>query len=86
MHTGHSVVMLKAAQMVLLIFLVGALLGILIGGGLCVRYLRQEVAASVGPRLARMQVQLDTIESTVNLALETRRAELSARPPEQRER
>jgi hypothetical protein len=81
-HTGDSVIGFKAAEMILLIFLVGALLGILIGGGLCVRYLRQEVAASVGPRLARMQVQLDTIESTVNLALETRRAELSARPPE----
>lgn len=74
--------MVEAAEMVLLIFLVGALLGILIGGGLCVRYLRQEVAASVGPKLARMQVQLDTIESTVNLALATRHAELSARLPE----
>jgi hypothetical protein len=68
--------------MVLLIFLVGALLGILIGGAVCVRYLRQEVAASVGPRLQRMQVQLDTIESAVNLALVTRHAELSARPPD----
>jgi hypothetical protein len=81
-HTGHIVVGFKAAEMVLLIFLVGALLGILIGGAVCVRYLRQEVAASVGPRLQRMQVQLDTIESAVNLALVTRHAELSTRPPD----
>jgi len=72
--------------MVLLIFLVGALLGILVGGALCVRYLRQEMAASVGPRLGRMQVQLDNIESSVNLALVTRHAELAARPPDDQER
>lgn len=67
--------------MVLLIFLVGALLGVLIGGALCVRYLRQEVAGNIGPKLQRMQLQLDTLESAMNLALVTRHAELSVRPP-----
>jgi hypothetical protein len=35
----------------MLIFLVGALLGVLMGGALCVRYLRREVAADIGPKL-----------------------------------
>jgi len=64
-----------------LIFLVGALLGVLVGGIFCVRYLRQEIAANVGPRLRRMQAQLDNVETAVNLALVTRYAELSQRPP-----
>jgi hypothetical protein len=65
--------------MVMLIFLVGALLGVLLGGALCVRYLRQEVAADIGPRLRRIQIQLDNLEAEINLALGTRYAELSAR-------
>jgi hypothetical protein len=62
-----------------LIFFVGALLGILIGGAICVRYLRREIAADIGPSLRRMQAQLDILEATVNLALTTRYAELSER-------
>src|SRR6266566_3152429 len=46
-----------------LIFLVGALLGTLAGGALCVRYLRHEVAADIGPRLRRIQIQLENLES-----------------------
>ena len=64
-----------------LIFLVGALLGVLVGGILCVRYLRQEIAANIGPRMRRLQAQLDNLETAVNLALVTRYAELSQRPP-----
>jgi hypothetical protein len=63
-----------------LIFVVGALLGILGGGALCVRYLRREVAADIGPRLRRLQLQLDNLEAAINLALVTRYAELSQRP------
>ncbi len=59
-----------------LIFLVGALLGTLAGGALCVRYLRHEVAADIGPRLRRIQIQLENLESALNLALVTRYAEL----------
>ena len=33
----------------MLIFLVGSLLGVLMGGALCVSYLRREVAADIGP-------------------------------------
>lgn len=62
----------------MLIFLVGSLLGVLMGGALCVRYLRQEVAADIGPKLKHMQLQLDNIETELNLAITMRHAELSA--------
>ena len=78
----------------LLIFALGAMLGVLAGGALCVRYLRSAIAddispqlkrmhADIDPQLRRMQNQLDNIESAVNLALATRYAELSQlpRPP-----
>ncbi len=63
----------------MLIFLVGALLGMLTGGMFCVRYLRREIAADIGPKLRRMQLQLDNLETAINLALVTRYAELNAR-------
>ena len=77
--------------MVLLIFIVGALLGVLAGGTLCVHYLRSAITGDIGPQLRRMhadidpqlrrmQNQLDNIESAVNLALVTRYAELSSSP------
>lgn len=63
----------------MLTFIVGTLLGTLIGGAICVRYLRHEIAADVGPCLRRMQAQLDILETTLNLALTSRYAELSER-------
>jgi hypothetical protein len=63
--------------MVVMIFLIGLLLGVLGGGALCVRYLRQEIAADVGPRLRQMQMQLDNLEREINLTLATRLADLS---------
>jgi ferric-dicitrate binding protein FerR (iron transport regulator) len=65
----------------MLIFLVGALGGVLMGGALCVRYLRREMAADIGPRLKRMQLQLDNIETELNIAITTRHAELTACSP-----
>jgi hypothetical protein len=65
----------------MLIFLVGALLGVVMGGALCVRYLRREVAGDIGPKLKRMQFQLDNIETELNLAIATRHAELTACSP-----
>lgn len=61
-----------------LIFLVGILLGALAGAMLCVRYLRQEVSGHIGPQLKRIQSQLDTLAAELNLARETRYAEISA--------
>ena len=66
-------------DMLVLIFFVGALLGVLMGGALCVRYLRHEVAADISPRLRRVQLQLDNLETAINLTLMTRYAEISAR-------
>ena len=63
--------------MILLIFVLGTLVGILAGGALCVRYLRREIVADIGPQLRRMRNQLDTLEAAVNLALMTRYADLS---------
>jgi len=64
----------------LLIFFLGILLGTASGSALCVRYLRKEIAADIGPRLRRLQSQLDNLEAAVNLALVTRYAELSRYP------
>jgi len=65
----------------MLIFSIGALLGVLVGGLLCVRYLRHEIAADIGPALRRMRVQLDNLETAINLELVTRYAELSGQLP-----
>lgn len=78
----------------LLIFALGALLGVLAGGALVVRHFRAAIAgdirpliqrmhADVDPQLRRLQNQLDNIESALNLALASRYAELSqlALPP-----
>ncbi|HEV2373528.1 MAG TPA: hypothetical protein VGS19_15310 [Streptosporangiaceae bacterium] len=65
----------------MMVFLIGALLGLLLGGMLCVRYLRHEIAADIGPSLRRMRVQLDNLETAINLELATRYAELSERLP-----
>ncbi|MGH3297366.1 MAG: hypothetical protein ACRDP7_36790 [Trebonia sp.] len=64
-----------------LIFVLGALIGVLAGGALCVRYLRHEIAADIGPRLRRVQVQLDSLESALNLVLITRYAEMGSQQP-----
>jgi hypothetical protein len=64
--------------MVILIFLVGSLLGLLTGALLCIRFIRQEVAGDIGPRLRRIQIQLDALEAEVGLAIGTRYAEVTA--------
>ena len=64
----------------LLIFLLGGLIGVLMGGALCVRYLRHEIAADICPRLRRLQLQLDNLKSAINLVLVTRYAELGSQP------
>jgi uncharacterized membrane-anchored protein YhcB (DUF1043 family) len=61
------------------VILLGLLIGLLIGAAVCARYLRQEIAANVGPRLRRIEVQLDTLQAELNLATEVRLAALSKR-------
>ena len=75
----------------LLIFALGAMIGVLAGGALFIRHFRAAIADDIGPQIRRMhadidpqlrgmQNQLDNIESAVNLALATRYAELSQVP------
>ena len=69
---------LLGVEMVMLTFLVGLLLGTLIGGAFCVRYLRREIAANVGPQLRQLNFKVETLESVLNLALVTRHTELAS--------
>ena len=57
--------------------LLGLLGGLLAGTAVCARYLRQELAASIVPRLRRIELQLDSLQAELNLATTTRLAELS---------
>jgi hypothetical protein len=66
--------------MLILTFLVGALLGMMTGGIVSVRYLRREIAADIEPKLKRVLMQLDIIQSALDLAIVTRHEELSTRP------
>jgi hypothetical protein len=64
------------------LFLIGLLVGTIAGCLICIRYLRREIAADIGPRLRRIQLQLDNLETAVNLGTVTRYADLAAyRPP-----
>jgi hypothetical protein len=65
-----------------MLFLLGMLIGTIAGCLICIRYLRREIAADIGPRLRRIQLQLDNLETAVNLAMVTRYADLAtSRPP-----
>lgn len=72
-----------------MMILVATLVGLLVGGTVCLYCMRATIAGNVGPQLRRMhadidpqlrrmQNQLDNIESAVNLALATRYAEMSS--------
>lgn len=70
--------------MVRVAILLGVLIGLLIGAAACARYLRQEIAANIGPRLRHIELQLDTLQAELNLATETRLAVLSRRLDQER--
>ena len=63
----------------MLIFLLGALIGAILVSMLRVSYIHREIAADIGPRLKRIQLQLDNIEAAQNLAMTTRYSELITR-------
>lgn len=62
--------------MTVLIFLVGALLGGIVGVFICIRYVRQELTANISPTLQVLQLQLDNLQSSVQLALAVWHTEL----------
>jgi uncharacterized protein YneF (UPF0154 family) len=61
---------------VIVVIVLGLLIGLLIGAAVCARYLRQEVAANIGPRLRHIELQLETMQAELNLATEARLAAL----------
>jgi hypothetical protein len=65
--------------MLIMVFLIGALLGLLAGALVCMRYIRQEMTANLAPRLNAIQRHLDTLGAEVNLALATSLADRSRR-------
>jgi hypothetical protein len=72
--------------MIFLVSLVALLLGISIGTLLRSRYIRQGVVDDLGPKISRMQGQLNTIEAELAYMVSARHAELNARPfPEPRQ-
>jgi hypothetical protein len=64
--------------MIVLIFLVGSLLGLLMGALVCIRFVRQEVTGDLRPRLNQIQGQLNTIEAEVTYMVSSRYAEFNA--------
>ena len=71
----------KVIVMSVLIFLIGALLGLVLGVALCVRYLRQELTARIGPAMDLVALKLDNVHSAVNVALANWHAELHNHQP-----
>jgi hypothetical protein len=63
--------------MIVMIFLLGSLLGLLFGALLSIRFIRQEVAGDLLPRLQRIQAQLDALDTQMTLAVGVRYAELT---------
>lgn len=59
--------------------LLGILIGLVAGAAISARYLRQEIAANIGPRLRDIELHLDTLRAEVNLATEVRLASLRRR-------
>jgi hypothetical protein len=59
--------------------LLGLLIGLVAGAAISARYIRQEIAANIGPRLRDIELQLGTLRAEVNLATEVRLASLRRR-------
>lgn len=62
--------------MSVLIFVIGALLGVVVGAAICVRYIRQELTARIGPTMELLRLQVENLQSAVNIALANWHAEL----------
>jgi hypothetical protein len=63
--------------------LVGVLMGLVAGMAVCARFLRQEIAANIGPKLRHIEQQLENLRSEIALEGATRLAALSERLEQQ---
>ena len=75
--------------MSVLIFLIGALLGLVLDAAVCVRYLRQELTARIGPTMDLLQLQLHNLQGqrghrAGQLARGTARPHTTSRPAAKR--
>jgi hypothetical protein len=64
--------------MIFLVVVATSEFGLLLGALVCIRFVRQEVAADLGPKLRQIQGQLDAIEAELTYAVSSRYAELNA--------
>jgi len=81
-HTGVECVSFSPVVVLMEIFL-AALMGFLAGMLACAKYLRQEIAANVGPRLAHVEQLLRTLLAESRLdSVERLRRRLDEHPPE----
>ncbi|MGH4014133.1 MAG: hypothetical protein ACRDSL_09440 [Pseudonocardiaceae bacterium] len=53
----------------MIFFFIGALLGLIVGAAVCVRYVRQEMTAQIAPSIESLRAQLSHLQFEVNLAL-----------------
>jgi hypothetical protein len=67
-----------------MVVLLGVLSGLVVGAAVCARYLRQEIAANIVPRLRQIELLLTTLREEVSLANEARLAALSRRLDQER--
>jgi len=61
--------------MIVLIFLVGSLLGILLGALMCIRFVSKEVTGDLSPQLRQIRGQLNTIEAELAYMVSSRYVE-----------
>jgi hypothetical protein len=59
--------------MIVLVVIAASEFGLLLGALVCIRFIRQEVAAELGPKLRQIQGQLDSLEADLTYAVSSRR-------------
>ena len=69
-----------------LVILSSALLGLMLGALLCIRYVRQEMTARIGPTMDLVLLKLDNMQGAANLAFANWQAELHRNSPSSSQR
>jgi hypothetical protein len=70
-------------MMEILLLVLGALIGVVVGAAICIRYIKEEMTGRVGPTMELLRLQLDNVQGAVNLALANWHAELHKHEPRQ---